>query len=96
MGQLEELYELILKDNNRLVNLLECINKTKSLTLLDVGGCDLDCLPRGMGRLDKFSHLDLSNNRTIVTLQKCIEKMKLLRCLDIGGCDLDCLVQGIM
>jgi hypothetical protein len=24
----------------------------------DVGGCDLDCLPKGMGRLEKLSHVD--------------------------------------
>ncbi len=36
MGQLENLYKLILKDNKRLVNLVEWIEEMKSLTSLDV------------------------------------------------------------
>jgi Leucine-rich repeat (LRR) protein len=96
MGRLEKLSDLNLGNNKRIKKLPDCIEEMKSLTSLDVGGCDLDCLPQGMGRLDKYSHLDLNNNMTIVTLQKCIEKMKSLRCLDVGGCDLDCLAQGIV
>jgi hypothetical protein len=42
------LYTLILKNNKRLVKLLECIKEMKSLTCLDVSGCDLDCLPQGI------------------------------------------------
>jgi hypothetical protein len=53
MGQLDKLYKLILKDNKRLVKLLECIKEMRSLTRLDVSGCDLDCLPQGMGGLEK-------------------------------------------
>jgi hypothetical protein len=40
----------------------------KSLTWLDVGGCDLDCVPRGMGQLDKLLDLNLSNNKRLVKL----------------------------
>jgi hypothetical protein len=43
------LYTLILKDNKRLVKLPECIKEMKSLTCLNVGGCDLDCLPKEWG-----------------------------------------------
>jgi hypothetical protein len=48
MGQLVKLYELMLKDDKRLVKLLNCIKEMKSLTWLDVGGCDLDKLLEGM------------------------------------------------
>ncbi len=67
----------------------------KSLTLLDVSGCDLDCLPQGVGRLEKLSNLDLRNNKRMVKLPKCIKEMKSLTRLDVGGCDLDCLPQGM-
>jgi Leucine-rich repeat (LRR) protein len=65
MGQLEKLYQLILRDNKKLVKLPKCIEEMKSLTLLDVGGCDLDGLPQGMWRLEKLSKLDLNNNKKI-------------------------------
>ncbi len=48
---------------------------------LDVGGCDLDCLPQGMGQLEKLSELDLSNNKRLVKLPECIKEMKSLACL---------------
>jgi hypothetical protein len=63
MGQLEKLFELMLKDKKILVNPSKCVKKMKSLIMFDVGGCELDCLPQGMGRLEKLSHLDLSNNK---------------------------------
>ncbi len=65
------------------------------VSMLDVGGCDLDCLPQGMKQLEKLSRLDLIHNKGWVKLPKCIEEMKLLTCLDVGGCDLDCLPQGM-
>jgi hypothetical protein len=43
------LYTLISKDNKRLVKLPNYIKAMKSLISLDVGGCDLGCLPQGMG-----------------------------------------------
>jgi hypothetical protein len=49
MGQLEKLFELMLKDKKILVNPSKCVKKMKSLIMFDVGGCELDCLPKGMG-----------------------------------------------
>jgi hypothetical protein len=49
MGQLEKLFELMLKDKKKLVNPPKCIKKMKSLIMVDVGGCELNCLPKGMG-----------------------------------------------
>lgn len=49
MGQLEKLFELMLKDKKRLVNPPECIKKMKSLIMVDIGGCELDYLPKGVG-----------------------------------------------
>ncbi|CAM6045704.1 unnamed protein product, partial [Sphagnum compactum] len=92
---LDHNYILNYINNKRLVKLPECIEEMKSLTSLDVGGCDLDCLPQGMGRLEKLSNLDLNNNNRLVKLPKCIEEMKSLTSLDVGGCDLDCLPQGM-
>ncbi len=77
------------------MKLLECIEQMKSLKSLDVGGCDLDCVPQGMGRLEKLDKLILSNNKTLVKLPECIDEMKSLTSLDVGGCDLDCLPQGM-
>jgi len=54
MGRLEKLSNLNLSNNKRIVKLPECIKEMKSLTRLDVGGCDLDCLPQGMGQLEKL------------------------------------------
>jgi hypothetical protein len=54
MGRFEELCDLNLSDNKRLVKLPECIEEMKSLISLDVGGCALDCLPQGMGLLEKL------------------------------------------
>jgi Leucine-rich repeat (LRR) protein len=58
-----------------LVKLPECIEEMKSLRRLDVGGCDLDCVPEGMGRFKKLSYFNLSNNKRLVKLQECIEEM---------------------
>ncbi len=77
------------------MKLLECIDEMKSLTTLDVSGCDLDCLPDGLGRLEKLCDFNLSNNKRLVKLQECIQEMKSLTTLDVGGCDLDCLPQGM-
>jgi hypothetical protein len=73
------------------VKLPDYIDEMKSLTRLDVRGCDLDCLPQGMGRLEKLETLILKDNRRLVKLPECIEEMKSLTWLDVGGCDLDCL-----
>jgi len=75
MGRLEKLYRLILEDNKRLVKLPEFMEAMKSLTWLDVRGCDLDCVPRGMGQLDKLLDLNLSNNKRLVKVLECIEQM---------------------
>jgi Leucine-rich repeat (LRR) protein len=53
------------------------MKEMKSLTSLDVSGCDLDCLYQGMARLEKLSNLDLRNNKKLVKLPKCIEQMTL-------------------
>ncbi|CAM6021307.1 unnamed protein product, partial [Sphagnum balticum] len=90
-----KLWDLNLSNNKRLVKLPECIEEMKSMTWLDVCGCDLDSLPQGMGRLEKLSTLNLSNNKRLVKVPKCIEEMKSLRRLDVGGCDLDSLPQGM-
>jgi hypothetical protein len=45
----------------------------KSLTILDVGGCDLDCLPQGMGQLEKLYMLTLKDNKRLVAPPNCIE-----------------------
>ncbi len=95
MGRLEKLSKLDLNNNQRLMKLPESIEEMKSLTWLDVGGCDLDCLTQEMRRLEKLSDLDLNNNKRLVKLPECIEDMKSLPCLDVGGCDLDCLPQGM-
>jgi internalin A len=68
----------------------------KSLTSLDVGGCDLDCLPQGMVRLEKLSNLYLGNNKKLVKLLECIKEMKSLTRLHVSGCDLDGLPQGMV
>jgi Leucine-rich repeat (LRR) protein len=67
----------------------------KSLTSLDVGGCDSDCLPQGMGQLEKLYQLILRDNKRLVKLLECIEEMKSLTSLDVDGCDLDCQPQGM-
>ncbi|CAM6045698.1 unnamed protein product [Sphagnum compactum] len=95
MGRLEKLSALNLSNNKRLVKLPECIEEMKSLTRLDVSGCDLDCLPQGMGRLEKLSDLNLSNNKRLAELPECIEEIKSFTCLNVGGCDLDYLPQGM-
>jgi len=71
---LEKLHRLILKENKRLVKLRECIKEMKSLTRLDVGGCDLDCLPQGMGRLEKLYRLILKDNNILVKVPECIKQ----------------------
>jgi Leucine-rich repeat (LRR) protein len=58
------------------VKLPECIEEMKSLTSLDVGGCDLDCVPERMGQLKKLSYFNLSSNKRLVKLPKCIKEMK--------------------
>jgi hypothetical protein len=63
--------------------------------MLDVNGCDLDCLPPRMGRLEKLCHLDFSKNKRFVKLPKCMEEMKLFNYLHIHGFDLHCLPQGM-
>ncbi len=77
------------------MKLSKCIEEMKSLTSLDVGECDLNCLPQGVGRLEKLSDLDVSNNKKLVKLPECIKEMKSLTWLDVGGCELDCLPQGM-
>jgi hypothetical protein len=49
---------------------------------IDVGGCDVDCIPQGMGQLEILSHLDLKNNKRLMKLPKCIEEMKLPKCIE--------------
>jgi Leucine-rich repeat (LRR) protein len=66
---------VILKDNKRLVKVRECIQEMKSLTRLDVGGCDLDCVPEGMGRLEKLYRLILKDNKRLVKVPECIKQM---------------------
>ncbi len=39
MGQLEKMFELMLKDKKILVKSSKCIKKMKSLIMVDVGGC---------------------------------------------------------
>ncbi len=56
----------------------ECIEEMMSLTRLDVGGCDLDCLPQRMGRLEKLYTLILKENKRLVKVLECIEEMKSL------------------
>jgi Leucine-rich repeat (LRR) protein len=70
------LFDLNLSNNKRLVKLPECVEEMKSLTSLDIGGCDFDCVPEGMGRLKKLSYLNLNKNKRLVKLPKCIEEMK--------------------
>ncbi len=70
---MEKLHTFILKDNKRLVKLLKWIQAMKSLTILDVGGCDLDCLPQGMGQLEKLYMLTLKDNKRLVAPPNCIE-----------------------
>jgi Leucine-rich repeat (LRR) protein len=89
------LSHLDLSNNKNLVKLAKCIEKMKSLTWLDVGGCDLDCLPQGMGQLEKLSHLDLNKNKRLAKLPKCMEEMKSLTYLHVCGFDLHCLPQGM-
>jgi hypothetical protein len=67
----------------------------KSLTQLDVGGCDLDRLLQGMGQLEKLSHLIFKDNKRLVKLPRCIKEMKSLIIVVASGCDLDCLPQGM-
>ncbi len=81
MGQLEKLSHLDFNKNKKLLKVPECIKEMKSLTWLDVGGCDLDYRPQGMGRLEKLLHLDLRNNKRLVKLLMCIEEMKSWTCL---------------
>jgi len=92
---LGKLFDLNLSNNKRLVKVPQCIEEMKSLTSLDVGGCDLDCVPQGMGRLEKLFDLNLSNNKRLVKVPECIEEMKSLTSLDVGGCDLDCVLEGM-
>jgi hypothetical protein len=66
-----------------------------SLTKLDVGGCDLDCVLEGMGKLEKLCDSNLSNNKRLMKLQEGIKEMKSLTWLDLGGCDLDFVSQGM-
>jgi hypothetical protein len=47
----------------------------KSLTWLDVGGCDFDCVPEGMGRLEKLDRLILKDNKRLMKVPECIEEM---------------------
>ncbi len=56
------------------MKLPKCIQQMKSLTCLDVGGRDLNCLPQGMGQLEKLSHLDLSNNKRLVKVPSELKK----------------------
>ncbi len=77
------------------MKLPECMEEMKSLTSLNVGGCDLDYLPQGMGRLENLSYLTLMDNKRLAKLPKCIQEMKSLTRLDVGGCDLDYLPQGM-
>jgi hypothetical protein len=55
----------------------------KSLTRLDVGGCDLDSLPQGMGQLEKLYTLILKDNKKSVKLPDCMEVMKALTWLNV-------------
>jgi len=71
---LEKLSDLNLRNNKRLVKLPECMKEMKSLTSLDVGGCDLDCLLQGMGGLEKLYKLIFKDNKRLVKLPKCIER----------------------
>ncbi len=68
------------------MKLQECIKEIKLLTWLDVGGCDLDCLPQGVGQLEKLSNFMLKDNKKLIKPLECIGKMKLMTHLDIGGC----------
>jgi hypothetical protein len=62
---------------------------------LDVDGCDLDCLLKGMGQLEKLFKLILKENKKLARLPKCIEEMKSLTRLGLGGCDFNCLLEGM-
>jgi len=75
MGRLEKLFDLNLNNNKRLVKVPECIEEMKSLTCLDVGGCDLDCILEGMGRFEKLDRLILKDNKRLMTVPECIEEM---------------------
>ncbi|KAH8973018.1 hypothetical protein BDL97_01G023100 [Sphagnum fallax] len=90
MGQLDKLPDLNLSNNKKLVRVPKCSKEMTSLTKLDVGGCDLDCVAQGMGQLEKLCDLNLSNNKRLMKLREGIEEMKSLIWLDVGGCDLDC------
>ncbi len=70
---MEKLSNLDLSNNKRFVKLLECINEMKLFRSIDVGGCDVDCIPQRMGQLENLSHLDLKNNKRLVKLSKCTE-----------------------
>ncbi len=65
MGQLEKLFELMLKDKKILVNPSKCVKKMKSLIMFDVGGCELDCLPKGMGWLENLFKLMLKDKKLV-------------------------------
>ncbi len=70
---ISKVVNLDLNNKKRLAKLLDCIDKMKLLTSVDVGGCDFDYLPPRMGRLKKLSHLDLKNNKRLLKLTKCIK-----------------------
>jgi hypothetical protein len=67
--------------------------RNEVIDMLDVGGCDLDCLLQEIGRLKKLYNLNLNNR--LFTLPECIKEMKYLTRLDVSGCGLDCLPQGM-
>jgi hypothetical protein len=94
MGRLEKLSPLDLRNNKGLVKLPMCIEETKSLTSLVVGGCYLDYLPKGMGQLVKLSEL-MKDDKRLVKLLNCMKEMKSLTWLGVGGCDLDRLLEGM-
>jgi hypothetical protein len=78
MEWFEKFSHLILNYDKKLVKLPKWMGKLKSLTMVDVGGCGLDCFPKGMGWLDKLNMLYLKDNKRLVKILKCMGKMKLL------------------
>jgi hypothetical protein len=42
--------------------------RNEVIGMLDVGGCDLDCLPQGMGWLEKLYNLNMNNNKLLMLL----------------------------
>ncbi len=72
-------------NNKRLMKLRECIKEIKLLTWLDVGGCDMDFLPKGMGQLEKLSNFMLKDNNKLLKFPEFIKEMKSMTHLDVGG-----------